>query len=309
MRHCLVTGGAGFIGSHIVAELLRRGDRVRVLDNFSSGRRENLPLQHDPRLEVIEGDLLDEMVLSRSLVDTDIVFHEAAFVSVPASVADPATCYRTNILGTALLFEHALKARVKRLVYASSAAVYGESTQLPLSENGPTHAQSPYAISKLSDESLAETHHRSFGLEAVGLRYFNVYGPRQDPQGPYAAAVPNFCERLIAKQPIVIFGDGGQTRDLVFVQDVVRANLRACEVEGIGGRVFNVCTGARTSVRELADALAELLPGAPPPVHAQPRPGDIYDSVGDPELAAAVLNFRAQTSLRQGLREIVEWLQ
>jgi UDP-glucose 4-epimerase len=307
----LVTGGAGFIGSHLVQALLARGDNVRVLDNFSTGKRENLPIMQvaDVRYELFEGDLRDAALVQRAVKDVEVIFHEAAFVSVPQSMDEPQTCFDVNVRGTEILLEAARKAGVRRVVFASSAAVYGDADALPLEESTPLRSLSPYAASKQIKEIYADLYTRAFGLEVVGLRYFNVYGPRQRPDSMYAAAVPIFVRRMLDNKPITIFGDGGQTRDLIYVGDVVRANLIASVHPAGPGRAFNVCTGIETRLLDLVDILVELFPGAPATEFTAPRPGDIYRSVGSAQAAAQALGFRAETSLLEGLKATVEWMR
>lgn len=309
----LVTGGAGFIGSHIVHSLLEQGASVRVLDNFSTGKRENLEgltsqFKGD-QLEVLEGDLRDPARVEEAVRGIEFIFHEAAFVSVPQSMEEPQTCFDVNIMGTSLLFDAARRAGVRRAVVASSAAVYGESDALPLVEETPLQPRSPYAVSKRVDEMYAELFTGSFGFEVVALRYFNVYGPRQRPDSMYAAAVPIFARRLLDNKPVTVFGDGGQTRDLINVHDVVCANLIASEHPNAAGNVFNICTGVETRLLDLLDVMYELLPNAPEPEFAAPRAGDIYRSVGSPQKAAQVMGFRAQVSLVDGLKETVDWMR
>ena len=309
MSLALVTGGAGFIGSHIVRALLAEGWQVRVLDDFSSGKRENLAGLTPARLEVQEGDLRDPLALRAALRGVVVVFHEAAFVSVPASMEDPLTCHEVNDVGTARLLEAARQAGVARVVLASSAAVYGDSTAFPLREDQPPRPLSPYAATKAANELYARLYTAAFDLPVTALRYFNVYGPRQRPDSPYAAAIPIFARRMLAGQPPTIFGDGGQRRDFVFVGDVAQANLRAAESEAAAGETINICTGHEVTLLELLATLQELIPDAPAPVFAPPRPGDIYRSVGDPTKAARLLGFRPQTSLREGLAEVVAWMR
>jgi UDP-glucose 4-epimerase len=306
MKKYLVTGGAGFIGSTIVRTLLDQGDFVRVLDNFSTGKRENLS---GLKVEVIEGDLRDPAMVAQAVKGVDIIFHEAAFVSVPQSMEDPLPCFEINQRGTEILLEAARKADVGRVVLASSAAVYGDLEQMPLQEHFPLSPLSPYAVSKRVDELYAEMYTRSFGLDVVALRYFNVYGPRQRPDSMYAAAVPIFARRLLESKPIIIYGDGGQTRDLVFVGDVVRANILASEHPNAPGQVFNICTGDEIRVIDLVEILMDLFPDALAPEFAPPRAGDIYRSVGSPAKAEKILGFKAQTSLEDGLRAVVEHMK
>ncbi|HEX6271304.1 MAG TPA: SDR family NAD(P)-dependent oxidoreductase [Anaerolineales bacterium] len=312
MRY-LVTGGAGFIGSHIVSALLDQGASVRVLDNFSTGKRENLEglrrQFNGDQFEVVAGDLRDASLVEEAVRGIDVIFHEAAFVSVPQSMDEPQTCFDVNITGTSLLFDAARRAAVSRAVIASSAAVYGESDALPLVEETPLQPVSPYAVSKRVGEMYAELFTGSFGFDVVALRYFNVYGPRQRPDSMYAAAVPIFARRLLDGRSVTVFGDGGQTRDLINVHDVVRANLIASEHPAAAGKIFNICTGLETRILDLLDVMYELLPDAPKPEFAAPRPGDIYRSVGSPQKATDVMGFRAEVSLVDGLKETIDWMR
>ena len=308
----LVTGGAGFIGSHITRALLEQGAHVRILDNFSSGKRENIEAMikqfNESQLEVLEGDVRDASRVMEAVRGVEVIFHEAAFVSVPQSMQEPQECFDVNITGTSLLFDAARRAGVRRAVVASSAAVYGESDALPLVEETPLQPMSPYAVSKRVDEMYAELFTNSFGFEVAALRYFNVYGPRQRPDSMYAAAVPIFERRLLDGKPVTVFGDGGQTRDLINVHDIVRANLIASEHPNAAGKVFNICTGIETRLLDLLDVLYQLFPDAPKPEFAAPRAGDIYRSVGSPQKALRIMDFRAQVPLTEGLKETVDWM-
>ena len=313
MMRYLVTGGAGFIGSHIVHTLLEIGATVRVLDNFSTGKRENLEgltsrFKGD-RFDIHEGDIRDRNAVRNAVRDMDIVFHEAAFVSVPESMEKPQDCFDVNVAATVGLFDAARLAGVQRVVIASSAAVYGEADALPLQETTPTQSLSPYAASKRTGEIYAQLYTQAFGLDVVALRYFNVYGPRQRPDSMYAAAVPIFIRRLLDGKPVTIFGDGGQTRDLINVRDVVRANLMASEHPNAPGKIFNVCTGQDTRLLDLLEVLFDLFPNVPEPVFAEARSGDIYRSVGSAEFTARELDFCAEITLEQGLKETVSWMQ
>jgi nucleoside-diphosphate-sugar epimerase len=299
----LITGGAGFIGSHIAGALVQQGADVRILDNFSSGKRENLK---GLDVEIFEGDLRDASFVTEAVRGIEIIFHEAAFVSVPESMEKPQECFDVNITGTSNLFEAARKAAVRRVVIASSAAVYGDSTAMPLVEDTPLRQLSPYAVSKRVDEMYAELYTRSFGLEVAALRYFNVYGPRQRPDSMYAAAVPIFIRRMLDNKPITVFGDGGQTRDLINVHDVVQANLIASQHPAAPGQIFNVCTGIETRLLDLLDILYEIFPNAPRHVHAEPRAGDIYRSIGTPKKAMDILGFKPLVTLASGVKEAVE---
>ena len=306
MKKYLVTGGAGFIGSHLVCALLEQGAFVRVLDNFSTGRRENLV---DLKIDLVEGDLRDSAKVAEAVKGVDVIFHEAAFVSVPQSMDDPLTCFDINQRGTEILLEAARKAGVGRIVLASSTAVYGDSDALPVDEQTPLRPLSPYAVSKRVNELYAEMYTRSFGVDVAALRYFNVYGPRQRPDSMYAAAVPIFIRCLLEGKPITIYGDGRQTRDLVYVGDVVRANLAASEHPAAPGQVFNVCTGQETRVIDLIETLMKFFPFALAPEFASPRPGDIYRSLGNPRKAADLLDFKATISLKNGLKAVVDWMK
>ena len=309
----LITGGAGFIGSHIAQNLLERGETVRILDNFSTGKRENIAeltrqFGRD-QLEIHEGDVRDAAHVKAAVAGIEIIFHEAAFVSVPQSMDEPQECFDVNITGTSQLFDAARRAGVRRAVVASSAAVYGDSDALPSVEETPLMPKSPYAVSKRVDEMYAELFTNSFNFEVVALRYFNVYGPRQRPDSMYAAAVPIFARRLLDGKSITVYGDGGQTRDLVNVRDVARANLVASEHPNAAGKIFNVCTGVETRLLDLLDVLYELFPNSPKPEFAAPRAGDLYRSIGSPQKAFDVMGFKAQVSLAEGLKETVEWMR
>ena len=312
----LVTGGAGFIGSHIVEELLRRGDTVRVLDNFSSGTRENLnEFRGSPgfrtgqgNLEILEGDLRDARSVKAAVRDMDRVFHLAAFVSVPQSMVDPETCFAVNVGGTVSLLEAARRAGARKIVLSSSTAVYGDTDVFPTTEETPLRPLSPYALSKQVNELYARLYTRTMGLPVTALRYYNVYGPRQRPDSDYAAVIPIFVRHLVAGEQITIFGDGKQSRDFIFVKDVVRANLLASESDA-AGEAFNICTGRETNLLDLMEELSEVSPRQPEVLFEAPRPGDIYRSVGSPARAAASFGFRAQTSLADGLAQTVAWMK
>ena len=308
MRVSLVTGGAGFIGSHIVRALLARGDSVRVFDNFSTGKIENLASLNSS-LEIYEGDLRDKPAVVDALQGADYLFHQAAFVSVPQSMEEPEVCFEINVKGTMNALEAAREAGVRQAVLASSAAVYGESQDLPLKEGADLGVLSPYAASKQINEVYAGLYTRSFGLPVVALRYFNVYGPRQSPDSDYAAAIPIFIRRLLEGHAPVIFGDGNQRRDFVFVSDVVRANLLAAECSEAAGGIFNICSGTEVSILDLVETLSKIIPGAALPEFGSPRPGDIYRSLGDPGRAAQVMNFQPRVSLVEGLDQTVDWMR
>jgi UDP-N-acetylglucosamine/UDP-N-acetylgalactosamine 4-epimerase len=297
----LVTGAAGFIGSHLVDALLERGAIVRTLDNYSTGARENLQHCHD-RIEAIEGDIRDLATCRRSCRETDVVFHEAALGSVPRSLEDPATTIDVNVSGTANVFAAARDARVARVVYASSSSVYGDSDRLPKREGEEGRPLSPYALSKVMNEELAATFSRCFGMELVGLRYFNVYGPRQTPDGPYAAVIPRFFAAYFARQAPVIYGDGAQSRDFTYVADAVAANLLAATAPATAcGASYNVAGGSRTSVLELAHLVREAAGGGPEPRFEAPRAGDVPHSLADVSRSRERLGFEARWPLGRGL--------
>lgn len=304
MANYLVTGGAGFIGSHIAAALAARGDDVRVFDNFSTGKHSNLA--QVPQAEIVEGDLRDRAAVARAVNGMNYVLHLAAMVSVPQSMSDPVSTDAVNVTGTLHVLEAARQAGVRRVVLASSCAVYGDNDELPLKEISQTRPLSPYAASKLTGEILCQTYYRAYGLPTVCLRYFNIYGPRQDPNSEYAAVIPKFAQRLKAGQPPTVFGDGTQTRDFVHVSDVVRANLLACERDGAIGQVLNVASGRGTSLLDLISTLNDLLGASIGPEFAPARSGDIRHSRGDGALIATTLGFRPEMSLVDGLKTIIE---
>jgi nucleoside-diphosphate-sugar epimerase len=301
----LVTGGAGFIGSHLVDALVGAGARVRVLDDLSSGRRENLASSLG-RIELIEGDIRDPRACAAACEGARVVFHQAALGSVPRSIADPATSISVNVAGTATVFAAARDAGARRVVYASSSSVYGDSAALPKAEGGEGRPLSPYAVSKRMNEELADVFGRCYGMEFVGLRYFNVYGPRQDPNGPYAAVIPRFFSANLKGEPAVIYGDGEQSRDFTFVADAVRANLLAAAAPPEAcGAAYNVGGGARTTVNDLARALQGIL-GGPAPRHEPPRAGDVAHSLADLARAAKGLGYAPTVALSEGLRRALD---
>ena len=303
----LVTGGAGFIGSHIVEALLCRGDSVRVLDNFSSGRHENLK-DLKGNLEILDGDLRDAGMVKASVKNIDLVFHLAALVSVPQSMIEPEACFAVNVGGTVALMDAARQAGVSKMVISSSTAVYGNTDVFPTTEEAPLRPLSPYALSKQVNELYASLYSQTLGLPVTALRYYNVYGPRQRPDSDYAAAIPIFLHRLIAGQPIIIYGDGRQSRDFIFVKDIVRANLMAAE-SNTGGQVFNICSGRETNLLDLLEEISTISPQQPDVRFESPRAGDIYRSVGSPNRAEDAFGFRAQVTLADGLAQTVAWMR
>ena len=303
----LVTGGCGFIGNHLVRALLERGDDVRVLDDLSTGKRANID---GLSVEVLVEDLRDPEVCARACRGVDTIFHQAAVPSVARSVSDPERTFSVNVVGTHTLLLAAREAGVRRMVLASSSSVYGNQPTLPKHEGLPPMPASPYAAQKLSAEMLARSFAASMGIEAVALRYFNVYGPRQDPASLYAAVIPAFAHALLRGESPQIHGDGGQTRDFTFVSDVVAANLAAGTAPAANGNAYNVAGGRRISVLELFDTLRSLT-GAEhvQPTHTDPRPGDVRDSLASVEAAQADLGFSPQVPLDEGLRRTVDALR
>lgn len=303
----LVTGGAGFIGSHLAVALLRRGDQVRVLDNLSSGQRANLD---GLPVELVVGDVRDWETVRQAVQGCDLVFHQAALVSVPRSLAEPRLNHDVNVTGTFHVFEAARQAGIRRVVFASSAAVYGDAPALPASEADRPVPLTPYAVAKLANEQLAAVYTRSYGTEFVGLRYFNVFGPRQDPTSPYSGVLSIFCRAAVAGEGVTIYGDGRQTRDFVYVSDVVAANLAAANLAHVDETaVYNVGCGQQISLLEVVVQLRASTGQPLPASHAPARQGDIRHSLADTSQAAARLGFRAQTSFPAGLRETVAWFR
>ena len=299
-RRALVTGGAGFIGGHLVAGLVGEGWRVRVLDDFSSGREENLADVIDV-VEVLRGDVRDETALARAAAGVEVIFHQAAVASVPRSVAEPLRTNAINLDATLQVLETARRSGVRRVVYAASSAAYGNSEELPKRESMTPEPLSPYALQKLAGEYYCHLYASLYGLQTVALRYFNVFGPRQDPKSEYAAVIPRFICAALAGEGATIFGDGEQTRDFVYVQDAVRANLLAADAPRASGAVINIATGRRISLNELWRAIREITGVAAEARHAPARAGDVRDSVADLSRARDLLGFEPGVPLREGL--------
>jgi len=305
MAFYLVTGGAGFIGSHLTEELVRRGHRVRVVDNLCTGKRRNLA--HVPGVDVIEGDLADPAVAPRAVEGVDFVLHQAAIPSVPRSVQDPLTSHRANVDATLNVLLAARDARVKRVVYAASSSAYGETPTLPKVETMAPAPLSPYALQKLVGEQYGRLFTDLYGLETVSIRYFNVFGPRQDPSSPYSGVISLFISALCDGRPPTIYGDGEQTRDFTYVANVVDGVLRACEAPGAAGAVINVATGARISLNTLFRAVRELVGARVDPVYAPARAGDVRDSQADIQKARRLLGYEPTVSFEEGLKKTVDW--
>ncbi|HQU47274.1 MAG: LPS biosynthesis protein WbpP [Planctomycetia bacterium 21-64-5] len=303
MKTYLVTGGAGFIGSHIAAALLARGDRVRVLDNLSTGQRANLA----PQIEFVEGDVTDCQLVASALAGVDCVFHQAALASVPRSVEAPLDTNAACVTGTVTLLDAARRAGVRRLVYAGSSSAYGERPSSPKRETDLPAPISPYGAAKLAGEHYCQAFSATYGFETVVLRYFNVFGPRQDPASPYSAVIPLFITALLAGKRPTVFGDGHQSRDFTYIDNVVHGNLLAADAAGVSGRVFNVANGRATSLLELLKQLNSLLGTSVEPVHAPPRPGDIRESLADISAARRLLGYEPQVTFEDGLRRSIDY--
>jgi UDP-glucose 4-epimerase len=304
----LVTGGAGFIGSHLVEQLLALGNRVRVMDNLSTGKRENLPRNH-PALEFIGGDIRDRRTVTNCMRQVDAVFHLAAIASVQATMDDPIGAHETNLDGTLYLLDAAREAGVRRFIYASSAAVYGDAVTPPASEEAPPRPLSPYAIDKLGGEYYLEHYHRKYGLNGTSFRFFNIYGPRQDPGSPYSGVISLFLDRLQRDEPLTVYGDGKQTRDFVYVGDLAALLTKALYQDGLAGQVFNVGTGVESSLLELIGELEGLSGRLFTVEHAEARLGDIRRSRADITQLRRRLGFVPATPLRVGLASLVTPLE
>ncbi|MBX3421240.1 MAG: SDR family oxidoreductase [Pirellulaceae bacterium] len=306
MARVLVTGGAGFIGSHIAEACVKRGDTVRVLDNLCAGFQHNLADVWDD-IEFIQGDVADESITARAVRDVELVFHQAALASVPLSIERPLDTHRACVTGTLNVLHQAAQAGVRRVVYAASSSAYGDRPYSAKRETDLPQVLSPYAAAKLAGELYCQAYFHSFGLETVGLRYFNVFGPRQDPNSPYSAVIPLFVTAILSGKPPMIFGDGSQSRDFVFVKNVVHGNLLAAEAPQAAGKVFNMAEGRQTSLLQLLNALSELLGQSVQPNFQPARVGDVRESLADITQARVLLGYEPQTSLDQGLRQTIDY--
>ncbi|HWB09974.1 MAG TPA: SDR family oxidoreductase [Pirellulales bacterium] len=306
MRTFLVTGGAGFIGSHIATALVERGDRVRVLDNLSTGHRSNLA-HLGSQIEFIEGDLLDRERVAQAVAGVDCIFHQAALASVPRSVEAPLDTNAACVTGTVTLLDAARRAGVRRLVYAASSSAYGDQPTSPKHESDLPAPISPYGAAKLAAEYYCRAFTATYGFETVALRYFNVFGPRQDPGSPYSAVIPLFITALLAGKQPVIYGNGHQSRDFTYVANVVHGNLLAADAKGAAGRMFNVANGRATSLLELIGQLNALLGTKIEPLHHPPRAGDIRESLADISAARATLGYEPQVSFDEGLKRSIDY--
>ena len=306
MKKALVTGGAGFIGSHLVDALLSNGCQVVVLDNLSTGRLSNLKHIID-KISFHKGDIRDRETLDNAVKDCEVVFHQAAVVSVPQTVEDPVGSARVNEIGTLLVLEAARKHHVKRVVLASSSAVYGDDPDLPKIENMVVKPLTPYAVQKLTGEYYARIYYDLYGLETCCLRYFNVYGPRQDPSSPYSGVISIFMSRALSQKSPVIYGNGGQYRDFIFVNDVVKANMLAAISESASGEVFNIGTGKYVTIDRLWSMAGALCSLNIKPEYKPPRDGDIVESVASIDQAKKVLGFNPEYSFEEGLKITFDW--
>lgn len=304
----LITGGAGFIGSNIAEELVNRKEKVRILDNFSTGKRENIAGIKDS-VELIEGDIRDLAIVKKAMAGVDFVLHQGALPSVERSIIDPITTTRVNILGTINVLLAASEAKIKRLTYASSSSVYGDTPTLPKKEVMKANPQSPYAVTKLIGEEYCLIYYSIFGLETVCLRYFNVFGPRQDPGSQYAAVIPKFITLMLRGESPPIYGDGEQSRDFSFIDNIVKANLEACKVKDAPGQVFNIACGETITINELVRRLNRILETRIKPVYQNPRKGDVRHSWADISRARKVLGYSPEIVFDAGLEKTVQWFR
>lgn len=306
MPRYLVTGGAGFIGSHIVERVVSDGESVRVLDNFTTGKRENLA-PFAGKFELIEGDMRNPDDCRRACAGVEVVFHEGALPSVPKSVADPVATHDNNVNGTFNVLLAARDAKCKRVVYAASSSAYGDQAESPKRETMRPEPLSPYALNKLVGEYYLRVFYECYGLETISLRYFNVFGPRQDPASQYAAAIPAFVTAILADKPPTVYGDGEQTRDFSHIDNVVHANMLAARAAKTAGQVINVACGESVSVNQTIRVINELLGKNVEPVYTDTRPGDVKHSLADVTLAKQVIGFEPILMFEDGLRRAIDW--
>lgn len=317
----LVTGGAGFIGSNIVEELLRRNQNVRILDNFSTGKRENISHVKDilggenkknlEKLEVVEGDIRSYHIVREAIEGVDFILHQAALPSVPRSVKDPLTSNEVNVVGTLNILNAAKETKVKRIVYASSSSVYGDLEVLPKTEDMLPRPLSPYAVSKLAGEKYCQVFTSLYGLETIGLRYFNVFGPRQDPNSQYSAVIPKFIKIIKEGKSPTVFGDGEQSRDFTYVSNVVEANLLACKknTEDLSGEIFNAAFGKRITINELVNSINDILKTNIQPNYNEPRPGDVKHSLSNIGKIRQLLDYEPKVDFYEGLKRVINSMQ
>ncbi len=305
-KNVLVTGGAGFIGSHLVDTLVSAGCKVAVLDNLSSGNYSNL--KHlEGQFAFYQDDIRNQRAISTAAEGCEVIFHLAAIVSVPQTIEDPLDSAAVNDTGTLLVLDAAREKKARRVIFSSSCAVYGDDRRLPKQEDMNPKPQSPYAVQKLAAEYYARVYYQLYGLEAVALRYFNVYGPRQDPSSPYSGVISIFMAKALHNEPAVIYGDGNQSRDFIYVQDVVRANLLAATAKDVGGQVMNIGTGRSVVIKQLWKTICALSGQNLEPEYAPKRPGDIIESIAGIGSAKALLGFEPEISFEKGLEWTFEW--
>ena len=310
MSKVLVTGGAGFIGSNLTETLLKQGHLVRVLDNFSTGKRENLVFDKAfPSLEIIEGDIRDLSICQKAMNDVEFVFHQAALPSVQRSVEDPLTSHSANVEGTLNVLLAARDAGVKRFVYASSCAIYGDDPIIPKREEMPPNPLSPYALQKYIGEQYCKLFFRLYGLETISLRYFNIFGPKQDPTSIYSAVIPKFINAILEGCPPIVFGDGEQSRDFTYIDNVVQANLLAISTDHLNGEAINIACGERISLNQLVDFLTDMIGSKVSPIYQEPRKGDIRHSLADIQKGKRILNYDPIVGIEAGLKKTVEYFR
>jgi len=310
MAKVLVTGGAGFIGSNLTEALLKAGHQVRALDNLSTGKRENLVFEGAyPFLEMIEGDLCDLITCQKAVEGIEYVFHQAALPSVQRSVEDPMSSNQVNVGGTLNILMAARDAGVRRVIYAASSSAYGDTPTLPKEEEMVPNPLSPYALQKFIGEQYCRLFFQLYGLETISLRYFNIFGPKQDPDSIYSAVIPRFIDALISGRAPVIFGDGEQSRDFTYIDNVVHANLLAMNAERIQGEAVNVACGRRVSLNQLLKILQDIIGSHIPPLYEEPRKGEPRHSLADIKKGKAILNYDPRVGIEEGLRRTVEYFK
>ena len=310
MAEVLITGGAGFIGSNLTEALLKKGCFVRVLDNFSTGKRENLVFDKEySSLDIFEGDICDLSTCQKAMRNVEYVFHQAALPSVQRSVENPQVSNAINVGGTLNILLAARDGKVKRVIYASSSSVYGDTPTLPKHEEMNPHPLSPYALQKYVGEQYCRIFHELYGLDTISLRYFNIFGPKQDPNSLYSAVIPKFIDALVHDRPPTIFGDGEQSRDFTYIENVVQANLLAMSAERLHGEAINIACGKRTSLNQLLIILKEILGSARSPVYEEPRKGDVRHSLADIRRGKEVINYAPTVGIEMGLKKTIEFFK
>lgn len=310
MPNVLVTGGAGFIGSNLTEALLQRGHFVRILDDFSTGKRENLIFDKAyPSPEVIKGDIREFSTCQKAVKGIEYVFHQAALPSVQRSIEDPETSNAINVGGTLNILLAAREEKVKRVIYASSSSVYGDTPALPKHEEMPPNPLSPYALQKYIGEQYCQLFYQLYGLDTISLRYFNIFGPKQDPNSLYSAVIPKFIDALLQGRPPIIFGDGEQSRDFTYIENVVQANLLAMSAEHLHGEAINIACGKRISLNQLLNVLKEILGSKLSPIYQEPRQGDVKHSLADIRKGKEILNYEPTVGIEIGLEKTVDFFQ